>query len=240
MWGGTQYKRAGYPDMTSARLRVLDRLAESADAGQPWVEMHIKSNLARTLVNMDLIVISVDRYTGTRAYKITGRGRDVLAAYKSPMKRYDGMCPRCGRPRAEGKRYCVDCHRDVNRAAATAYRKRQQSNPIDAPCSQCGERPRAVSQYGIQQALCVECAYERGRDYRARRQERLRERIANGEVVICTYCGKRPVQVTENRVAQRCRECSCRQARQCRQKHKRESLRIIQAITRKRGSDAAD
>lgn len=229
------YFRQGYPPMYGNHLNMLARLVESEAAGYPWLELPLRKKAREKLLNADIITISIDPYTGKRAYKITLRGKRLLEAFQH-KHRNDGLCPRCKRePRTEYKSgrvdtYCAKCSREIRRQKVT-----------DQPCARCGEKPRAFTSNGLQSDYCEACGVIMRRRWRNKEMSRRRERIEAGQTVLCSRCGEKPVHVSGKVVYRYCTECkSILNIQFQRRARRNRKLRIIQAITRKRGSDAAD
>lgn len=228
-----RYYRDGYRAMWGKHLNMLAYLVDCEDAGYPWVELKLRPKWQQIFLNEDWLAVSIDKYTGATAYKITLRGKQLLDVFVH-KRRNDGLCPRCGlRPRkryacGEVKGYCGQCFNEIRRNRRT-----------DAPCVSCGKRPRALTKTGLQIEYCYECNREKYTEWRKKDNARRRARIEAGEVIMCPRCKERPVQVTARRVYAYCYECKNTINRAATRPYKRNrKLRIMRrAFKHQEGGD---
>lgn len=226
-------KRAGQnTTMTSGQIRVLRELNEARLAGNAWSTAPVEKRIAARLMRLGMIFRSVDPHGhAPTAYKILPPGIKALEIF-GPRYQKDDICPSCKQERRFIRRsgvlsnYCRECEHQQWRAQS--YRRLTEHT--DQPCVDCGVNPRAVTAGGWQYPRCIDCQRAHSREHRRKRDERIRARIAAGEIIKCR-CGNAPIHVTESRVEQYCLDCVNRYARQGRRKKR---------LLKQRGSEAAD
>lgn len=132
-------RRRGLPTMTDLMLGVLIRLRESAEINIDFEELEdADSRTIEALLERKWVFA---RPRGLAKYQITDEGLQAVKVYEpDPIKRVDGLCPRCGerprRMRSTGTPapYCGQCEADMqrrNRALGLQYRR------SDAICPRC-------------------------------------------------------------------------------------------------------
>ncbi len=206
-WPGRQRQRQYQPPMSEQQINILIRLHNAASAGAPFVDLSsVHKRTRNTLERADLIFPSKGR-DGIR-HRITSRGEKVMHAYLRPVKRSDGICPRCGvnprrtRSTGEAAPYCADCERKIGR------RKHElgiQHIRPGRPCSSCREKPVRQFPCGRYSTYCEDCGRERKRAEKLRRMQQLRDRVDAGEFVKCQKKGcSNPVYRAANSVYEVC------------------------------------
>lgn len=230
----TTVRRDGYPLMTGAQINVLMHLHECAESGVIWSTKRINPRIVKKLSKLGAIFESVDPHGhAPTAYKILPEGVKMLEAFGAEKRRLDNICPCCKtRPRrthANGQQavYCHPCEKEKYRQ----HSMRRLKQHTDRPCVECGDKPRAVTEYGWQYARCEECQRAYAKEASKRHQQRQRERVEAGEVIMCR-CGKAPVHVTRSKVEQYCLTCLNRYS----YTHKMRK----RLPSKQRGSEAAD
>ena len=201
----------GWGVMSESMYAVLTRLIEAEDEGNPWVDLDDVFHTTRSALCRKDWAVESPGLDGVR-YKVTGRGRKAYAVFSTPteMRRWDGICPRCGlRPKAvtaNGHKlgYCEAC---ASEAKKRNYQLRGDGWHHDAErlCPDCGLRPVHVTANGHVHPYCRECKNRRSRQEHRLRNERKRQRIQAGEHIGCVTCGA-PVYYSENWVYDYCQE----------------------------------
>jgi hypothetical protein len=147
-------------------------------------------------------------------HRLTLRGfkvvKDVLQrCYPKTEWRRKKLCCRCKQnPRVQRPSFlhswCKECIQKIQRRSEDLGLRR--ANP-HLPCARCKDPdlPRYISANGFVSQYCESCKVAVAREKRVRRQARDRQRIEDGEAVLCK-CGQ-PVYVTANYVSKRCKDC---------------------------------
>ena len=207
---GWRQRRVRGLQMTAIHYLVLDHLNQFANQGAPFQDLPpLDPRVIRSLLKNDWVFESPG-IDGSIKYGITNRGQRALQIFSQSYRRNDGICPICGErpkmPLSDGSTYgyCIQCDRErKRRRRAMGF---QDKNP-DALCPSCGKRKRHVSASGKVRSYCLPCRRERSKAARRRQNQRLLERIAAGEVLLCYRCKEQPREIVGEWVGDYCGDC---------------------------------
>lgn len=204
----TNRSRRGLPMITPPMLAVLQQLRDARDADMPFIDLPgVHGNTLRSLINRDWIFASPG-LDGVR-YKLTSRGEKALKVYEPLERRYDGICPDCGKNPKHVTRgghhegYCLDCLRASAKRARALKLKVKNG---DVPCSRCKKRPRHRHKNGTFNTYCDHCKNVMSRRWKRKAFRKKLERARRGEL-ICIRCKTAPRHYTENTVYDYCAAC---------------------------------
>lgn len=206
-----QRKRANLPNCTDKMLDVMQRCIDAEDCDLPYPTLDdVHGITINALLKRDWIFASYGKKDNRTVYMITSRGRKAAAIYADEnydTRRFDDICPDCGEAPVyyrNGNRtgYCKSC---LHKLESKKW-KRAQKNP-DALCPRCKTRTRHVASSGRVYTYCQECKNARHRENKKRKQEKLRQRVESGEILLCQRCGKKPRHVTSSTVREWCKDC---------------------------------
>lgn len=194
--------------MSRTQMRILQALRAAEKADEPWVYLdRLHKRTLKSLLRFGWVYCSLANELDRERYRITSAGLKALKIFETPPRRFDGLCPVCGvRPKhvsVNGRvwGYCQPCDNASKRRARAL--KRPRLNP-NCPCSDCGG-PLYVTSTGEVTTWCKACRSKHRKADRARREVRLRARIAAGDIPTCK-CGQ-PLYVTPSRVHDKCERC---------------------------------
>lgn len=207
-------RKIGDERITDIQYRVLERLAMAKDSvGYQFIALDgVHGATLKALLKRDWMVGSGAKHAGFSHYQITSRGLKVYQQASVPIakRNRDGTCPSCGSAQrgyyetGRRKAYCDACERSINRRAYALFGNQKN---VETLCPGCGERPRHQSASGRINTYCLTCKRRRHRDYKRRKHVEIRERVENGEVILCRKCKKKPIYITENSVYDVCYDC---------------------------------
>lgn len=165
---------------------LLRQLATSNE----FVAVHKHACVLQRLFKRDLVFPTVNPLTNERLWKITERGRKLIA----PLYRKDGLCPRCGKVKRTNGGYCTACKAAYQREKRPAYRSKK-------PCARCKAAERQIFHSGRQSSYCAACNVLNAREADARRG-------AARQVTVCPTCRVNPRHVQANGVIRSyCKQC---------------------------------
>jgi hypothetical protein len=207
-----QRHRQGLPVMSQKQMKILQDLRAAKRNDSPFQyldDVHPKT--LRSLTRNDWVFESKGDDKDRTRYRITLRGEQALAVYEKPPRyRTDGICPQCNeRPRrvdesGEVQPYCLECSRELGRKAYAKKGHRKKPNQL---CPSCRERTRYQYPSGHIIAYCKPCRDAKRKEEKRRKNERLLERIKQGELILCVRCKERPRYHGKKVVYDYCREC---------------------------------
>jgi len=166
----TTWQRANLPSCTNLMLDVMLLLIHIADNDLPYSTLDdVHGTTINALIKRDWIFPSRGKIDTRTFYMITGRGRKAATVYSCDTRRYDGVCPNCGKnpvyyfPGGSRSGYCKDCLHEYDRSRAKFSKK----NP-DKLCPRCGKHPRHVTSGGHVKTYCTKCKNIRNQKYKKR------------------------------------------------------------------------
>lgn len=172
-----------------------------------WVTLDdISDNTIRALLRRRLI--NKAEIQGSTKYMLTSRAVDILVILNKPD---DGskICPMCKTnvkhigESGKLQRYCLLCNRERCRLR---YLKNGTERSKGAKCPKCKGKLHRHSGGGLC-GYCKKCYLEYSSNEKKRRNQRMLQRLQNGEVVLCAKCGNFPRHYTLNTAYGRCLNC---------------------------------
>lgn len=205
-----QRTRAGVT-MSQRMLLILRDMRAAQEAGHAWVYADgVHPRTLRKMIESGWVAVSPGKGIDRDRVRITSLGLRMLRRFEQPPRRFDGICPRCGerakQVHANGyvEGYCAPCAAEHKRRN---YELKGHRVDPAKPCSRCKERPRHILSSGKAIAYCAECRRSFRSEERQRQKARKLERLARGEIILCSRCGQRCVCHTERSVQDYCWPC---------------------------------